>query len=431
MRVLWLSSSPGLGAEAVGGKVGEGGGWVGALQAALRQCEDLCLSVAFPWDVPQVRSVPSGRHEFLPFPCYPRGGRLQRALLDLSCRLEPRSEVDHLLRVVELARPDLIHVWGTEAFFGLVAEHTRIPVLIEIQGLRGPQAEGYFSSLTKLDLLRFASPRRLARGRSLLQRFYRYRRTAVRERRILATARYVSGRTDWDHSMCSVLAPDAEYFHCDRLLRAPFYQAPWRLRSKGGGELRLVTTIRGNAYKGLETLIRCASLLRPLLPAGLRWTVVGVRSGEEIHRIVTRKLKVSFEALGVRLVGRQSAEGVFSQLLDHDIYVHPARIENSPNGLCEAMLTGMPIVSTNAGGIPSLLSHGEEGLLVSTGDPWAMAGAILQLARDRERAASLGAAARNRAQMRHDPTAVVKTEIEIYRRVLADAVLRETAAPVG
>lgn len=416
MRVLWLCATPALGADLFGAAP-VGGGWVASLEAALAQHGDVELSVAFPCHGAIAKRLERDGHEYLPFPAYPRGARLRRLLVDVSCRLEPAAEERHLERAIDISRPDLIHVWGTEAFFGLVAGHTDLPVLIELQGLRNPYAAAYCSGLTKLDLLRHGSPRRLLNGRSLLHGYYRYRRSAERERRILAAARFVSGRTNWDRMVSGVLAPEARYFHVDRVLRPEFYEARWRRRPPGG-ELRLVSTLRGNAYKGIEVIAACSQLLQRHLPRGFQWTLVGVRPGEEVHRIVERKLGLSFEALGIRLIGRQPAGEVVRRLLEADLFVLPSRIENSPNGLCEAMLLGMPVISTNVGGVPSLLDDGEEGLLVPAGDPWALAGAVLRLTADGELAERLAVAARKRALRRHDPATVAAAVVGVYRELL-------------
>ena len=419
MRILWLCATPALGADLLRASSPMGGGWTAALEAALVRHRDVELSVAFPWQGASPERLERDGHEYLPFPAYPRGSRLRRLLVDASCRLEPASECRHLERAVEIGRPDLIHVWGTEAYFGLVAERTDLPVLIELQGLRNPYTAAYCSGLTKLDLLRHGSPGRLLKGRSMLHGFYRYRRTAERERRILAAARYVSGRTEWDRLVSGVLAPEARYFHVDRVLRPEFYEARWRRRPPGGA-LRLVSTLRGNAYKGIEVIAACARLLRRRHAEGLRWTLVGIRPGEEVHRLVERKLGLSFEALGIRLVGRQPAGEVVRHLCESDLFVLPSRIENSPNGLCEAMLLGMPVVSTNVGGVPSLLESGGEGLLVPAGDPWAMAGAVLRLAGDSDLGARLGTAARRRALRRHDPATVAAAVVGVYAELLRD-----------
>jgi glycosyltransferase involved in cell wall biosynthesis len=425
MRVLWLCSSPALGAPSVSAPLAEGGGWVAALEGAIRQRAEVSLSVAFPWDVRDVQHAEEGA--YLPFPKYPRGGRLRQLLFDQSCRLEPEREVKHLERVVALSRPDLVHVWGTEPFFGLVAERIDAPVLIEIQGVRTYCAEAYCSGLTRLDLLRHGSPKHLLNGRSLLHTLYRYQKTAVREQRILRSARWVSGRTTWDRQACTTLAPGATYFHCDRLLRPAFYQRAWSLPPQAR-ELRILSTLRGNAYKGVETIAECARLLRSTASRSFEWTLLGIRPGEEIHRVVERKLGLSFERLGIHLAGRMTAEAVAEALCGSDLYVQSSRIENSPNGLCEAMIVGLPAIATDVGGTSSLLTHGADGLLIPPGDAQAMAGAIEGLAAKPDLAARLGRAARQRARRRHDPSTVVDTLTSIYRQILAAS---SEAAPPG
>jgi glycosyltransferase involved in cell wall biosynthesis len=402
----------------MGGRQGEGLGWIGALEQALERQGDLELGIAFPWPVAEVEVRSVHQHVYYAFPRYPRGGRLRQLLFDVSCRLEPERETRHLERIVERHRPDLIHVWGTEPFFGLVAAKVEVPVLFELQGPRTPNTAAYLSGLTKLDLLRHGSRKRLLNGRSLLHRYYRYRRSAVRERRMLLAARFVSGRTAWDRTIGAVLAPEARYFHADRVLRPPFYQAR-RQPPPDDGPLELISTLRGNAYKGFETVAECAGLLRRLLPRAPRWTILGASSDDEIHRVVERKLGIAFAALGVEFAGRQPAGEVASRLAAAHAFVHPSRADNSPNGVCEAMIVGLPVVSTNVGGIPSLVTDGHDGLLVPPGDPWAMAAAIRRLAADPTLAARLGAAARATATRRHDPAAIAATTLSIYREILS------------
>jgi glycosyltransferase involved in cell wall biosynthesis len=82
------------------------------------------------------------------------------------------------------------------------------------------------------------------------------------------------------------------------------------------------------------------------------------------------------------------------------------------------MLLGMPVISTYAGGIPSLITDGTDGLLVQDGDPWSLAGAIIDLVRDRELAVRLGQNARERASRRHDPQKVVNDLLFCYQSII-------------
>jgi glycosyltransferase involved in cell wall biosynthesis len=73
-------------------------------------------------------------------------------------------------------------------------------------------------------------------------------------------------------------------------------------------------------------------------------------------------------------------------------------MEASPNSVIEAMAAGLPVVATNVGGIPEIVEHGRNGLLVPPGDPQALAAAIERFFADDElrgrlRAAAVGSAA--------------------------------------
>lgn len=72
-----------------------------------------------------------------------------------------------------------------------------------------------------------------------------------------------------------------------------------------------------------------------------------------------------------------------------DIVLNPSLADNMPISVLEALACGVPVVSTNVGGIPALLQDGVTALLVPPGDPAAMAQAILALLRDPSRAQTL------------------------------------------
>jgi glycosyltransferase involved in cell wall biosynthesis len=105
-------------------------------------------------------------------------------------------------------------------------------------------------------------------------------------------------------------------------------------------------------------------------------------------------------------------------MIHSDVFVHASHIDNSPNSLCEAMLLGMPVIATFAGGIPSILKDKHEGLLVQDGDPYAMAGAMLELFEDAEYAKTLGLNARQTAMLRHNPDTITKNMVQIYSSVI-------------
>src|SRR5262249_24420429 len=65
-----------------------------------------------------------------------------------------------------------------------------------------------------------------------------------------------------------------------------------------------------------------------------------------------------------------------------DIFLNTNRVDNSPVAVIEACALGLPVVATAVGGIPDLLTDGENALLVPDNDHQAMAAAVLRLLRD-------------------------------------------------
>jgi glycosyltransferase involved in cell wall biosynthesis len=228
------------------------------------------------------------------------------------------------------------------------------------------------------------------------------------------------GRTDWDRRVTSVLSPGSKYFHCDEIMRSEFYLQKWLPRTTQNNYI-IISTIRRNIYKGLESIVECKTILdRKFKECNIIWKIAGIIKEDEISYIVERKYKTEFETNGINLLGPLNENELITELLNADLYVHPSHIENSPNSVCEAMLIGMPVIATYAGGTPSILIDKKEGLLVQDGDPYALAGAILELIRNREFAYRLGADARIKSLIRNDPEKIVNDLLTNYSSILSE-----------
>ncbi|MDF1524458.1 MAG: glycosyltransferase family 4 protein, partial [Trueperaceae bacterium] len=99
----------------------------------------------------------------------------------------------------------------------------------------------------------------------------------------------------------------------------------------------------------------------------------------------------------VEFVGPVAKSDVPVQLQRGDVLVNTPRIDNVPVSVLEAMATGLCIVSTDVGGIPNLLTDGQDALLVPDANPEAMAAAVVRCCADPALAARLSAAARRTA----------------------------------
>jgi glycosyltransferase involved in cell wall biosynthesis len=77
-----------------------------------------------------------------------------------------------------------------------------------------------------------------------------------------------------------------------------------------------------------------------------------------------------------------------------DIYLNASIIDNMPLSIIEAFSCGLPVVSTNAGGIPYICENGETALLVEKNDYEALARGAIKLLEDQELAGKIAFQAR-------------------------------------
>ena len=99
-----------------------------------------------------------------------------------------------------------------------------------------------------------------------------------------------------------------------------------------------------------------------------------------------------------------------------DIFICTNRIDNAPVSLIEMAALGIPIVSTNAGGIPHLFENGVNALLVDVKDARAMAEAVKDLISDNELAHTLCKNGRLLAE-KHDEQHVLNAWNALFRKI--------------
>ncbi len=160
------------------------------------------------------------------------------------------------------------------------------------------------------------------------------------------------------------------------------------------GAPHLIVTRNLEAIYDIPTAIRSFALIRSTF-AEARMTVAG--TGPELSKCeqLAANLGVS-EA--IRFAGRIDNDSIASLYACADVTLNPSTIDNMPISILEAYASGVPVVTTNVGGIPFIAEHEHSALLVSPGDPQAMAIAVVRLLTDHSLAERLVLEGKKRAQ---------------------------------
>jgi glycosyltransferase involved in cell wall biosynthesis len=104
-----------------------------------------------------------------------------------------------------------------------------------------------------------------------------------------------------------------------------------------------------------------------------------------------------------------------------DIYLNSPNIDNMPTSVIEAFAAGLAVVTTDAGGIPFIVRHGDNGRMVSRGDAAAMAVEACALLADSDKALAMTRRARAECETRYVWPAVRAQWEELYREVATNA----------
>ena len=118
----------------------------------------------------------------------------------------------------------------------------------------------------------------------------------------------------------------------------------------------------------------------------------------------------------VRFMGTQ--DNILPILSAADLFLLPSSKESFGLGALEAMACNVPVVASNAGGLPEVVVHGETGFLAPVGDVEALAGFALDVLGSEERLRQMGEAARRRAEDAFSSERIVPQYEAFYREVL-------------
>ena len=414
MRILWLNNRP-LPAicRAAGLPETRGetwlSGWLEPLLADTRMRVGVCAPAGCRW----LRGTTAAFDYFL-FPLRHTDGYRYNVKLENA-----------FSTVLKDFKPDVVHICGSEyphalamaracAVNGLLSR-----TVLSIQGLVSEIA-GHADEFHPQGLQWRPTLRDRLRGESPEQLRERLSRRGAYERAVLQTVRHVAGRTAWDEACVRRIQPDIHYHVLQESLRPAFYEGEWTLPSCRRHLLfvpQAYELVKGFGYllEALPSLQRQFPQLRVEV-AGRPLTIGGWRETGYACALARRIRELGLTGC-VRFLGHLSDGEMRKALLRAHAMALPSILENSSNALGEAMLLGTPVVGTAAGGIPSLLQQGEEGLLCSPADTAGLIKETGRLLSDDALAVRLSAAARRRAAKRYDRRLNGDVLLSLYRQL--------------
>jgi glycosyltransferase involved in cell wall biosynthesis len=152
---------------------------------------------------------------------------------------------------------------------------------------------------------------------------------------------------------------------------------------------RLVSTRNFESNYNVSCTLRAFAIIQAKY-ADASLTLVGSGSQEA----ALRALSASLGLRNVVFAGRVPPSEIHRYYADADVYVQTPAVDNMPLSMLEAFASGLPVASTNVGGVGLMLEDGVHGLLAPADDAAAVAGRVMRLLDEPDYARRLAAAAR-------------------------------------
>lgn len=389
------------------------GGWVGAMVKQLSEIPYIELGVAMKAPVTKLISKKIGRVQYY---LLPENKRDKFDIYKVDC--------DSVLKDFQ---PDLLQIEGTEL------SHARTFLrcfqgknIVSLQGIINGHEPHQFGGLPVGEMLCSFHPIKMLVAAAMIanKQFY-FKPRLSGEIETIKRAQNILGRTTWDRAHAYAINPVAPYFPCNRILRDVFYQKNWNVE-----QMQRHTLFVGNslsALKGAHYVLHAVAQLKEEYPdlklyiAGENvypssWRQWKKRVGYPAYlRYLIDKLNIKNH---VKFTGMLQADAMAERLSSVNAYVLCSTIENSPNTMGEAMIMGVPVVSSFVGGAPDMASDGKETLFYRDNDPQLLAYQIKRVFDDDQLALRLSENARRRALITHDPQNNLNSLLAAYRTIL-------------
>lgn len=387
------------------------GGWQDSLELLVRKNKDIELGIAFEGKDKFQSKIIDGVYYF---PIKKEYTLSQKFKNLYTWEISKNHLLPKAIEVINEFKPDIIHVFGSEWCWGQVAKFTKIPVVIHMQGSIPPYNNAEYPPNYNIYDVYFHNGFNLKKNIFAYLNSLKMKSWKLQEEETLKTVSYYMGRTNWDKSIVELYNPKAKYFYCSEALRPDFINSKIKWHPHNHAKIQLITTGCGSLWKGIDTIIKTAHLLKER-GINFEWKIVGSMPTKDF---IEDKEKLRFEEQNIKLLGFINADKLVQELISSDIYIHTAYIDNSPNSICEAQYLGVPIIATYVGGIPSLIENNVDGILIPANAPYTLANSIINLIQNQNKQCSLSKNAIVRAENRHNPKQIIKDLLLCYNEIL-------------
>lgn len=299
-----------------------------------------------------------------------------------------KAGIRKMKAVICQIHPDMVHGHGTEQGYALAAAACGYPYAVSMQGIITRIAE--------------TDPR------------FRFRVVQKHEQEAVRRGHYFFCRTDFDSEFVHGFNPTARIFNVPEAINPVYFKDSWT----DTGSQCILCVSSPLPYKGLNILIEATAIVRRTMP-DVTLAVAGDFDARERSRLLRMAASLTGSTQWLDFLGFLAPSDLACKQRECGVFVHPTLEDNSPNAVAEAMVSGMPVIASRTGGLPSMIKDGITGILVHRCDTQELAFAIKRLLTDYPMRQALSKSARAAGTL-HWPPLVAEKMINSYGAILSE-----------
>ena len=230
---------------------------------------------------------------------------------------------------------------------------------------------------------------------------------------VTAISQYLLNQTIKEFEIKRAIEVIPNFVNCDLYTRTAADQT---LRGKWApnGEPILMHLSNFRPVKRVPDTVEIFRLVRAKMAAKL--VLIGDGPDRGTAEYLVRKYRLQKD---VFFLGKQNA--VYEKLATADLFLLPSQLESFGLAALEAMACEVPVIATNAGGVPEVIEHGVDGFLVEPGDVAEAARNAIEVLSRADRGREMGQTARVNAKKKFCSNDVIPRYERYYERVLESA----------
>jgi glycosyltransferase involved in cell wall biosynthesis len=340
--------------------------------------------------------------------------------------LPKNNYLKKISQLVTHISPDIIHVWGTENFWGTLFTNEyikNIPMLLEMQGLKGECGKLFTADLTLKEQIKCIGFKELITRRNIFTIKSGYENWGLIENEIIKRADIINVQSDWMENQVVAKHSKALINRVCLPLRDEFYETTaWTYEENKNKQLHSIFIISSGPipYKGLHVAIRALALIKAFIP-DVRLKIAGnfVFNGLRKDGYATwlRELAINLDVWDdIDWLGSLNASNIIKEMKNSSVNLVCSFIESYCLALAEGMYLGIPCVSSYNGGT-SYVGKDSSVLFYPPGDAVDCAMKVVSILEDDQYARNLSHKLRIESKCKHDLTVISKNLLLTYSKL--------------